>query len=360
MVEYRYSELINNYDECIKLDLNEFNDMHHSNLKTEIFNSLCKSKTITHYSNMCHETTVNLLNFIATYNKIDKDNIILSAGSDVGLGYLVNHLVKTNTTVYIFVPTYSYFYTLASKMSCNINYIPFDIYDTDYNICNYLSKYIKNDFNDENVVIYIVNPNNPTGILFDEKNIEDVFVKYCNFKFIIDEAYIEYCPNNSCIEYINKFSNIFITRTFSKAYGLAGMRLGYISSNKKNIIELHKYFNESSLTEISKVAANFIFMNIEYYENLIKNLNKRRDEFIIFLNLNNIKYIKSSASFVSIYIGDKSELFIEILKTNDIYIRSKTKDVNMHGFVRISIGTENVMNLIKELIVKNKNIIDVS
>ena len=358
-MDYRYSTLIHNYDECIKLDLNEFNDMHHIGLNNEIFNSLCKPKTITHYSNMCYETTVKLLNFISSYNKIDKDNIILSAGSDVGLEYLVNYLVKPTTMVYIFVPTYSYFYTLASKISSNIIYIPFNVYDYNYNLDTYLSEYIKNDINDENVLIYIVNPNNPTGILFDRSTIEEVFVKYSKFKFIIDEAYIEYCSLNSCIEYINKYSNLFITRTFSKAYGLAGLRLGYISSNKNNIIGLHKYFNESSLSEISKVAANFIFTNIDYYENVIKNLNKRRDDFIFFLNSNNIKYIKSNASFVSIYIGNKSEIFTELLKLNDIYIRSKTKDVNMKGFVRISIGTENVMNLIKEIIIKNKNIIDI-
>jgi histidinol-phosphate aminotransferase len=357
-MEYRYSTYINNYNECIKLDLNEFNDDHHTDLKNEIVNSLNNSKTLTHYSNMLFDTTLNLINYISNYNKIYNYNIILSAGSDVGLEYLVNYLVNPASTVYIFVPTYSYFNNLVSKITDNIIYIPVNVYDYEYNIDSYLTKYIKNDINDENVVIYIVNPNNPTGILFDRSNIENVFIKYCKFKFIIDEAYIEYCYLNSCVEYINKYSNIFITRTFSKAYGLAGLRLGYILSSKNNIIGLYKYFNEASLSEISKVAANCIYKNIDYYENIIKNLNKRRDDFITFLNLNNIKNIKSNASFVSIFIGNKNENFIEILKSNNIYIRNKTKDINMTGFVRITIGNEKTMNLIKDIIIKNINIID--
>ena len=359
-MDYRYSTIIHNYDECIKLDLNEFNDAHHSGLKNEIVNALSMPKTITHYSNMCYDTTIKLLDSISRYNQINKDNIILSAGSDVGLEYLSNYLIKPITTVYIFVPTYSYFNTLASKISNNIIYIPFNIYEDEYNVDTYLSKYIKNDINDENVVIYIVNPNNPTGILFDRSSIEEVFIKYSKYKFIIDEAYIEYCSINSCVNYIQKYSNVFITRTFSKAYGLAGLRLGYIVSNQNNIIGLHKYFNEASLSEISKVAANFIYTNIDYYENLIKKINKRRDDFMEFLNVHKIKYIKTHASFVSIYIGDKSEQFIELLKMHDIYIRSKTKDVNMNGFVRISIGTENTMKIINEIINDNISIINIT
>ena len=350
-MSYRYSIYIQKYNESVKLDLNEFNFEHPIEMKNQIFNAMNMQKTITHYSNMYNINTINLINKIAKYNKINNDNILLSAGSDVGLEYLVSYLIKSTTTVYIFVPTYSYFNFLSSNITKNIIYIPFCIDDYDYDIDLYISKYIKNDNLD--VVIYIVNPNNPTGILFDGNKIENILIKYSNFKFIIDEAYIEYCFDKSCVEYINKYSNLFITRTFSKAYGLAGLRIGYILSDNKNILALHKYFNESSLSEISKVAANFIHDNINIYEDLIDTVIRIRKNFEFFLDCNKIVYIKSQASFISFYIGDNCDMFIDILKSHNIYIRSKDKDTNMKGYIRISIGTENIMDNIKKIILDN-------
>ena len=361
MAKYRYSAYIENYNESIKLDLNEFNYDHEPTMNNELLKAINLQKTITHYSNMCHDTTYNLINNIAKYNNIINDNILLTAGSDVGLEYLVNYLVKTITTVYIFYPTYSYFTYLSKKNTKNIKYISFVIEDYEYDIEKYISTYITNDINDENVVIYIVNPNNPTGIIFDRNNIDKILSKYSKFKFIIDEAYIEFCRNQTCVEYIKTYNNLFITRTFSKAYGLAGLRIGYIISDNKNILDLHKYFNESSLSEISKVAANLIFDKIQYYENLIHRINEIKTNFEYFLDENDISYIKTHAGFISIYIGNGEsenkfknidcEKFIEMLKTQNIYIRNKNEDVNMKGFVRITFGTENTMNIIKKIII---------
>jgi histidinol-phosphate aminotransferase len=358
-MSYRYSAYIEKYNDSIKLDLNEFNFEHDISMTNEILKAINLQKTITHYSNMCYDTTYNLINNIAKYNNINNDNILLTAGSDVGLEYLVNYLVKENTTVYVFVPTYSYFVYLSKNKTKNIIYIPFIVTDYDYNIENYINKYVTNDINDNNVVIYIVNPNNPTGILFNRNYFDTILTKYSKFKFIVDEAYIEYCSNQTCVDYIKNHSNLFITRTFSKAYGLAGLRIGYIISNNNNILELHKYFNESSLTEISKIAANFIYEHIDYYENIINRVNQIRTNFEYFLDENNISYIKTSAGFISIYIGNTDnnkfkyincEKFIDILKSHNIFIRSKNEDINMKGYVRITFGPEHIMNRIKEII----------
>jgi len=354
-MSYRYSTYIEKYNDSIKLDLNEFNFEHEINMTNEILNALNLQKTITHYSNMCYNTTYKLINNIAKYNNIINDNILLTAGSDVGLEYLVNYLVKDITTVYVFVPTYSYFVYLSKYKTKNIIYIPFVITDYYYDINKYIDKYVTNDTNDENVVIYIVNPNNPTGILFNNTNIDTILTKYSKFKFIIDEAYIEFCSNQTCVNYIKNHSNLFITRTFSKAYGLAGLRIGYIISNNNNILDLNKYFNESSLTEISKVSANFIYENILYYETLINRINNIKKDFENFLDENGLSYIKTSAGFISICINSKfkdvnCDKFINILKTHNIFIRNKNEDINMKDYVRITFGPEPIMDKIKEII----------
>ena len=366
-MNYRYSTVIPNYRECVKLDLNESNDVHHPGLCHELTQALSSPKTITHYSNMYGDATTQLLAHISNYNKIEQHNIMLTAGSDVGLEYLVKHLVTPTTTVYIFVPTYSYFNSLVVSQNAGagagaagasgVIYIPFDIYENDYDVNKYLEKYLeKNATNNANAVVYIVNPNNPTGILFNQATIEQAFINYPNVTFIIDEAYIEYCFAHSSVKYCAAYSNVYITRTFSKAYGLAGLRLGYIISHPTNILGLHAYFNEASLTELSKVAANFIYKNIDYYEQAIVRLKQRRDDFTAFLEKHSICSLQSNANFISLYIGSESEQFIELLKSQQhIYIRSKTNDVNMKGFVRISIGSETSMTKIKNFILAQHN-----
>ena len=171
-------------------------------------------------------------------------------------------------------------------------------------------------------------------------------IKYNQSLFILDEAYIEFSKEYTCIELINKYNNIIVTRTFSKAYGLAGLRLGYIASPLELYKKIFKSYNERSLTEISKIAGLYIMNNINYYKDIINIIIKERESFQDFLKNNNIYYISSKSNFILFYVGNKYNEFIKKLEENNIMIRSKNNEIK--GFVRITVGNPNNMNIVKK------------
>ena len=347
---YKICKEISNYENCIKLDLNEFDLKHHPDLLKTLDNVLYKNKTITHYSNYYSDNTQNLLKKIASKNSIDIDNIMITAGSDDSLEYIVNKFVNDNTTIFIFVPSYNYFELLVKRKTKNIIYIPIGFEDGNYDILSCLEFY-KTQLQ-KNAIVYIVNPNNPFGTTVNISNLEKCIKTFNTTLFILDEAYIEFCSGKTCVHLIDN-NNLIITRTFSKAYGLAGLRLGYSIANKNIIDDLKVLYNEKNVTEIAKQAGFFILDNIYYYDELIQNIIVSRNDFNLFLKNNNIYFVHSNANFISFYVGDNRLEFLKILEDNNIFIRDRHTQINMAGFVRITIGTKEHMDMIKNIIVEN-------
>lgn len=368
---YRYSISLPNYSSSIKLDINEYNFQHPPEFYITLFSALTRPKCVTHYSNMFCEETTRLIKNIANITNITHQNILLTPGSDTALEYMVTCLFNDdNINLYYMTPNYSYIADYLKKNKKNsIIPIEFDILKDKYTLSSYLDKYVTinhnhhtrhNDDNDDNNnrhVVYISNPNNPTGICIDKGDFHSCLLNYPNFNFIVDEAYIDFTENNeSMCESILSFSNLYIIRTFSKAYGIAGLRLGYILSAKQNITYIHNTaFNEASLTEISKCAGNYILEHVSYYKEVIHQTITNKNQFLTFLEKNDIFYIPSHANFVSVYIGKKSSEFTSNLQQKGIIVRNKTKDTNMYGFVRITIGTLEQMEMVSSYIIECYN-----
>lgn len=356
---YRYSIQLDNYLSSIKLDINEYNFEHPPEFYITLFSALLKSKTVTHYSNMFCDETIRLVKNIANTTNLLDENILLTSGSDTALEYIVTCLLNNeHTKLFYLLPNYSYIIDYLKKHKKNsIIPIEFDILKDNYKLSSYLDKY--ENIND-NHVIYISNPNNPTGLCIDKTDLELCILKYNKLNFVIDEAYIEFADKNETVcEFVKSFPNLYIIKTFSKAYGIAGLKLGYILSQKQNIITIHNNaLNEASLTEISKCAGNYILENLSYYDKNINDIINNRLNFLSFLDKNDIFYIPTHASFVSIYIGKNSCEFTYNLQEKGIVVRNKTKDTNMYGFVRITVGTSYQMELVCSYILEYTNNIE--
>lgn len=356
MSEYQISKEIIDYKNCIKLDLNEFDYAHHPKVYSAIIKSVIEPKGITHYSNIYNTNTIDLLEKISTYNCVDKDNILVAAGSDDALGYIIDRYINTSTNVIIFMPSYSYFEIIIKRKTNNIHYIPIDFNsDNNINIEECLEFY--SDILDKSVV-YIVNPNNPLGVLTNKSSIENVIKLYKTTLFIIDEAYIEFCKEETCVNLIYKYDNIIITRTFSKAYGLAGIRLGYLIANKSTVKYVKELYNEKNTTDIAKCAGIEIFNNIKYYENIITECINSRDNLKLFLDNLGIYNVKSNANFISFYIGKNYKKFLELLQSKNIFIRDRSTQIDMFGFVRVTIGKKENMEIFKKVILESQELFD--
>jgi histidinol-phosphate aminotransferase len=207
----------------------------------------------------------------------------------------------------------------------------------------------KNNLNRSNV-IYFANPNNPTGRSFPKDEIERYISSNPEKLFVIDEAYFEY-SRNTMAEEVNTYKNLIITRTFSKAFSLAGLRVGYVIADIDVINILKKIKNIKSVNDIAIKAAKLVLENKELFQQHIQEVNASRD--LLIQNTKNFKKLKifdSESNFVLLK-AENSEKLKKIFYKNKILIRDKSNEVLLSDCLRITLGGSEVHKKIMNVLI---------
>jgi len=205
--------------------------------------------------------------------------------------------------------------------------------------------------NSKTKIVVLVNPNSPTGTSIKKEDIVQIIKKARdnNALVLIDEAYYPFF-NESSVELINEFDNLIVSQTFSKAFGMANLRIGYLVSNEENIKNMLKVISPYSVNGVAVTCAFAALGDYGYVKSYVREVNKNKVRLYDELGKLEIKYYKSEANFLLIDIGDKCYDYCEKLKQKGILVRNRTKDQLLEGCVRITIGTdEQTEKLIKAL-----------
>ncbi len=201
-----------------------------------------------------------------------------------------------------------------------------------------------NSVNDRTRLMFIANPNNPTGTWVDKNNLRSLLEQIPGHVIVlVDEAYFEYASTEEqypdCSSWINDFNNLIVTRTFSKAYGLAALRIGYSLSHPDiaNLLNrVRQPFNNNSL---ALVAADVALQDLEHIKNSVK-LNQLGMHQLTqaFCNMG-LDYISSKGNFVCVNFKQPAiEIYENLLKAG-IIVRP-ISDYGMPNHLRITIGLE--------------------
>jgi len=312
-----------------KLDWNECNLPFDENYLLKLKESVL-NVNLSEYPNINND---ELLNGLEKYCGINKSNIQIFNGSDSALHYIFATFLNSETKVLMYYPNYNQVESYIQLYSNNLNYSHItDLFGS--------HTYNFEDIND-NDVIYITNPNNPTGKIIDPTVIEELLKIHPNKLFIIDEAYYEF-SDKTCVKLINNFNNIIVTRTFSKAFSLASIRLGYICTNKKNINEIDKIRNTKEVNSFAQILGVVALNNINYIKNRVEVINNNKKFFINELKKLNIEFIESMSNFVLIRVKNSSFLIDNLTKKN-ILVRDRSTFTGLENCVRITIGEMNDM-----------------
>ena len=204
---------------------------------------------------------------------------------------------------------------------------------------------------DKTKVIFIANPNNPTGTLLSNEEIYNFLKKVSNeIIVVLDQAYIEYLDvEDVYIDWLKDFPNLVITRSFSKAYGLAGLRVGYSISSEEisdYLNRIRQPFNVNLIAQEAAIAAlsdtDFLAESVKVNSDGLLQLEEG------FRSLG-LKFIKSHANFISVKVSNSMELNQKLLEKGII-----VRPVEMKDYLRISVGTyaENAkfLEVLKEII----------
>ncbi|GBD89766.1 histidinol-phosphate aminotransferase [bacterium BMS3Abin04] len=282
---------------------------------------------------------------LAKYLNIDKEKLFLGVGSDEIIDLLIRIFCNPGEdSVLITEPTYGMY-----RVACNINdvkvlSVPLNR-NFQINVKNTLKKVQKNT-----KIIFLCSPNNPTGNLLNKKNVLKI-VRNFNGIVVIDEAYIDFCEDHSYINSVKKYKNLVIMRTFSKAWGLAGIRAGY-SIADKFITDL--LFKIKAPYNLNKLTANAILealSKVKQKNNFVRKLNLEKDKLI--KQLKEIKHVKkvfpSDANFILFKVKKAKDVYVK-LASEGIIIRDRSDQPGLEDCLRVSISTEKENNnFIKKL-----------
>lgn len=195
-------------------------------------------------------------------------------------------------------------------------------------------------------IVYIASPNNPTGNIVSESDMERILKNSAGKAVIIDETYANYC-GKSYKKYVKQFDNVFIVKSFSKDFALAGLRLGYIISNKKNIDALKKVVSPFSVNSFAMMAGIIAIDDIEYFYKIRNEITETKEELKTFLESIGGIVFESYANFLLVDFNEKAEFVYKKLIEKNIAVKLFKKGSLLENHLRITIPTKKGFEAIK-------------
>ena len=283
--------------------------------------------------------------------EIDMDNIVCGSGSDDIIQLLYIAFLNSSNHALSPSPSFSEYDALAKNVHSYCRWV-----DTNNDFSFNFDKILKS-INDKTAMVMLSNPNNPTGTMFLYDEFETFMEKVPNSLLVVlDEAYIEFTDVD--LKYsaslLKKYNNIVILRTFSKAYGLAGLRCGYLIGSK-NIVDLINSIRPPfNLNSIAQSMAEASFLDDDFLPYVRKKVNESKSFMEKSLDEKDIEYIKSFTNFMLIKTYNGIEISKKLEKES-ILVCPLGLGI-LKDYIRVTIGTyyemEFFINKLKKILDK--------
>ena len=281
------------------------------------------------------ETSRELISAYAKVVDVDQSSIIAGNGSDEMLGFMIGYFLEKDKNLYTLSPDFSMYDYYASVQGANVVKHSTNK-DGSFDVDRFINEGLKNNAD----MVLFSNPNNPTGHCLRKDDLTKIVEVFAPVPVIVDEAYGEF-SDVTMIDEIEKFDNLYVTRTLSKAYGLAGARIGFLVGNKKNIEVLRKHIVPYNISRLDQVAGTVVLRHADEYKENIKGICKERDKMYKLLSgLKTLTVYPSKANYIYGRCQNKNRM-IKYLEEEGIVIRTYNDD----GF-RITVGTKEENELV--------------
>ncbi len=271
---------------------------------------------------------------ISTIKNIDPENILLGNGSDECIDLLIRAFCDPQKdNILICPPTYGMYEVYAHINNVEVKEIPlFPNFQLDL-------EGLENAIDENTKLIFFCSPNNPTGNSMDKEDIEMVLNNFDGL-VVIDEAYINYSRYRSFISDLKDYPNLVVMQTFSKAWGLAALRLGMNFASKEIIDLLNKIKPPYNINQATQELALKALDHLEDVNMMIKETVKEREELAKQLaQLSCVqKVYPSDANFILTKMTNATAIY-DHLKEKGIIVRNRSNVILCEGCLRITVGT---------------------
>jgi len=265
------------------------------------------------------------------------DNVALCNGSSDTIDTMMRVFLHPGDEFILSTPTFELFLTRAELCNAKVVQIPVRKDDLQYDVDGML-----NAINDRTKLMLIINPNNPTGVFIDDKDL----IRFCEtgVPLCVDEAYLDYNPDRpSKAPLIEKYPHVFLSVTFSKAYGFAGIRFGFVLGSEEMIAAFNRMFLPWNVSRMSAAAAEAIIDNPVEVKDKVAHNNKWMAIFTEELKKLGLKPYPANGNYMLIDGTMTGKTTAEILKAaleENIYLKKIGEIHGKNGFFRVTPGKD--------------------
>ncbi|WBL24354.1 histidinol-phosphate transaminase [Zunongwangia sp. HGR-M22] len=276
----------------------------------------------------------NVKNELAKIKGIQPEQILLGNGSDEVLDLLFRAFCEpAKDNVITLPPTYG-MYKVLSEINNIENREVLLSQDFEPQVSAILDK-----SDDNSKLLFLCSPNNPTGNTFSEEKVEELLQKF-NGLVIIDEAYIDFSGKESWLNRLQQYPNLVITQTLSKAYGMAGIRLGICCTSEEIIEILKKIKPPYNVNQLTQQRALNRILDVDGVRSEVTDILKGREE--LFKVLLEVSYVEkiypSDANFILVKVDNASDRYDQLIEKG-IVIRNRTTQPLCENTLRLTVGT---------------------
>ena len=267
---------------------------------------------------------------------LSAEQVILTNGVDEAIHILCQAFLDTGDELLLPVPTYTMYEIYASATDAKI------VHAQAGKDFSFPYESLLAAITPQTKIIAIANPNSPTGSIATREQILQIAQAAPQAVVLVDEAYCHFY-GRTVIDLIGKVPNLIVARTFSKAYGLASLRIGLLAGPVSLLRWTRRVLSPYSVNHVALIALTAALQDQTYLNWYVEQVLQARKEFLANLTTLGLEYWPTQANFVLVNIGPAHKKFCAAMREQGILVRDRSADPGCDGLVRITIGTPEQM-----------------
>ncbi|MCB9526496.1 MAG: histidinol-phosphate aminotransferase family protein [Myxococcales bacterium] len=276
--------------------------------------------------------STNLAEKLAVFHRVGEDQLLITNGSDQALDTICTTYLSPGDPVLVASPTYQHFLVFAQTRGAEIvHHYGEDLFAADVDGLVEAIKRVQPR------LVYVVSPNNPTGVEYSAAQVAALCEATAHGLVIVDEAYSEF-SGRSAMGLLHTYSNLIVTRTFSKAYGMAGLRIGYAVSHPVVVEDMRRVFNPKSVNVLAQVGAMAALDDQAWLAWYVDQVTRAKDLMAEWCAARDVPFRTTAANFVMLQF-DRAPWVVRSLQEVGVYVRDRSHLPRLSGWVRFSVGT---------------------
>jgi histidinol-phosphate aminotransferase len=262
---------------------------------------------------------------------VSPEEVLLTNGTDEAIHLICETYLESGDEALVIVPTFAMYEIYAAATGARVTSIPAS-QDFTFPTGDVLAA-----ITSKTRFIAVANPNNPTGAFTSLSDLGDIAKAAPDAAILVDEAYFEFCGETIAPQ-CRELPNLFVSRTFSKAYGMAGLRVGVLMGNIDQMQVLRRASSPYNLNSVALACLPESLADQDFVTSYVGQALEGRRQLENGLEMWGVRFWPSRANFVLLYLGDLSQSFIREMRARGVLVRDRSSDDGCRNCVRITVG----------------------